>query len=549
MVYCRGDVDREAARIAYRTGSFESIEVDQNIISMKPHATPMKYIETLMLWTLVLSYPLELVASSEEKPNIIFLMTDDQRWDNFGCYGKPEFQTHNIDRLAEQGVIFDNAYYTVAICKPSRVTMFTGRYFANHRVGFTAPFDYTLSHDGLADSYPAQLKKVGYRTGFVGKVGFAVTEEAERPGTPEGYDFEKHFKSTFDFFVGDGTHSGGPSKTWPADDPVLKEIYREGRQNTGRTLKTGESVLRFLDTQPKDQPFCLSVSFLATKHDKDADMYMPHYELFKDYEFEAPENWVEGANEDLPQVIKDHARGFRLHMQRSSTRELYLRQVRRFATQGYTVDQQVGLMMAKLEEMGVLDNTIVIYTSDNGRFQGSHGLYDKCILYDESMKAPLIVFDGRVPEEQRGRRESALISSVDIAPTILSLAGLDIPESMQGRDFRSVITQTQDMSQWRDAVFMENLFIASLYNVRNEPNAMDLNQQMIAENESYRTRGVRTERWKYFVYYEHTPPVEELYDMENDPQELNNLINDPEYAEVLKRLRKKTEEMYLDAVQ
>ncbi|TWU43527.1 Arylsulfatase [Novipirellula aureliae] len=169
---------------------------------------------------------------------------------------------------------------------------------------------------------------------------------------------------------------------------------------------------------------------------------MPHYEQFKDYEFKAPDNWVEGANEDLPLVVKDHARGFRLHVQRTSTRELYLRQVRRFATQGYTVDQQVGLMMDKLKEKGLLDNTIVIYTSDNGRFQGSHGLFDKCLLYEESMKAPLIVFDGRVPESKRGRRENALISSVDIAPTILSLAGVEVPKSMQGLDFHAVLDQT-----------------------------------------------------------------------------------------------------------
>ena len=517
---------------------------------MKQIQTEMNRIQLFIFLFLVcvpLS-PFSVAAGLKDRPNIIFLMTDDQRWDNFGCYGKPEFNTQHIDRLAEAGVIFDKAYYEVSICMPSRVTMLTGRYFANHRVGFSPPYNYNLSQAGLADSYPAQLKKAGYRTGFVGKVGFSVTEEAKRPNSPKGYDLEKYFKSTFDFFVGDGTHTGGASKTWPADDPVLQEIYRQGRKNTGRTLKTGEAMLRFLDTQTKDQPFCLSVSFLAVKHDSNAHMYMPHYEQFKDYEFTAPDNWVEGANEGLPQVVKDHARGFRLHLQRTSTRELYLRQVRRFATQGYTVDQQVGLMMDKLKEKGFLDNTVVIYTSDNGRFQGSHGLYDKCLLYEESVKAPLIVFDPRMPESKRRRRENALISSVDIAPTILSLAGLERPESMQGRDFCGVLNQTQDMSQWRDAVLMENLFISSMYGARNKPNADELNEKMIAENKSYRCRGVRTDRWKYFVYYEQNPKIEELYDLEKDPQEQNNLVDNPAYAEILKKLRKRTEELYLNAV-
>lgn len=130
------------------------------------------------------------------------------------------------------------------------------------------------------------------------------------------------------------------------------------------------------------------------KHDSDAHIYRPHYDLFKDYEFEPPANWVEGSNPKLPEVVQEFWRGPRLHLQRSSTPELYQRQVRRFAAQGYTVDQQVGLLMEKLEEKGMLDNTIVIYTSDNGRFQGSHGLFDKALLYDESVKAPLIVFDG-----------------------------------------------------------------------------------------------------------------------------------------------------------
>lgn len=483
------------------------------------------------------------------RPNIIFLMTDDQRWNNFGCYGNPEFKTHNIDRLAEQGVIFDKAYYAVAICKPSRVTMLTGRYFANHRVGFSPPFDYSLSQAGLADSYPAQLKEVGYRTGFIGKVGFTVTEEAVRPGETKNYDLEKYFKTTFDFFVGDGAHTGGASKMWPADDPGLSAIYRKDRKNTTRTLRNGEAILRFLDTQPKDRPFCLSVSFLATKHDSDSHVYMPHYELFKEVEFEAPDNWVEGANEGLPQVVKDHARGFRLHLQRTSTRELFLRQVRRFATQGYTVDQQVGLMMDKLNEMGMLDNTIIIYTSDNGRFQGSHGLYDKCILYEDSIKQPLIVFDGRVPAARRGRREDALVSSVDIAPTILSMAGVAVPESMQGLDLCGILNQTQDRSQWRDAVLMENLFIASMHGARNKPDALERNEKMVAANKSYRTRGVRTDRYKYFVYYEHNPPIEELYDLDRDPQEQNNLVNNPEFAATLKKLRKQTEEMYLDVAQ
>jgi arylsulfatase A-like enzyme len=194
--------------------------------------------------------------------------------------------------------------------------------------------------------------------------------------------------------------------------------------------------------------------------------------------------------------------------------------------------------------MGVLDNTVIIYTSDNGRFHGSHGLYDKAILYDESVKAPFIVFDGRVPKEERGRRESALISSVDVAPTIVSYAGLKIPDSMQGRDLIPVIQQTQDPKQWRDSVYTESLFIGSLHQKKVPANIAEINEQVIAENKSYRSRGVRTERYKYFCYYEHSPVIEELYDMEADPYEQNNLVANPEYIEVLNKLRKETQERH-----
>ena len=484
------------------------------------------------------------VLVAQDRPNIIFLMTDDQRCDNLGCYGRPEFRTTNIDQLARQGVTFDNAYYAVSICMPSRVTMMTGRYISSHQVGFSPPYDRTLSQSDFRDSYPAQLKAAGYRTGFVGKFGFNVTETSRRPNGDKGYDFEKQLKEYFDFFAGDGTHTGGKSKIWPQEDAELAAIYEKGRKNTGRTLRTGEAMLRFLDTQPDDQPFCLSVSFLAVKHDSNSHMHRPHFDLFKDHEFTVPENWVEGANEKLPKVVKENWRGPRLHVQRSSTPELYQRQMRRFAAQGYTVDQQVGLLMEKLKEKKRLQNTIVIYTSDNGRFQGSHGLFDKALLYEESMKEPLIVFDGRKPESERGRREDAMISSVDIAPTILSLAGVKPPESMQGNDFSKILDQTQDMSVWPKAVFMENLFLVSLRGARNKPNADEINEKAIARNKSYRCHGIRTKRWKYFVYYQHDPKIEELYDLQADPFEQNNLAGDSEHGETLEKLRKQTNAMY-----
>lgn len=489
------------------------------------------------------------LAQAERPPNIIFLMTDDQRWDNMGCYGRPEFYTPNIDKLSEEGVTFDNAYYAVAICMPSRVTMLTGRYNSNHNVGFVAPNDYTLSQADFAKSYPAMLKRAGYRTGFIGKVGFTVTEEAIRPSTQKEHFYKENIGHVFDFFAGAETHERNGVLAWPEDDEELQAIYRnKDRENSSTTRRTGEAMLRFIDTQPADQPFCLSVSFYAVKHDSDRDVYWPHHEQFEAHEFEIPKNWVQGDNESLPDVVKENARGVYLHRQRSSTPEMYQRLVRRFATQGYTVDEQVGLLIQKLKEKGLLENTVIIYTSDNGRFQGSHGLFDKCLLYEESVKAPLIIYDGRMPESKRRRRESALVSSVDMAPTIVSLAGLEPTSCMQGRDLVPLLNQSQDMSNWRDAVFMEDLFLVDMFKHRYSENVDEINERLIKENKSYRSRGVCTGRWKYIVFYEHSPKIEELYDLEKDPFEQNNLAGESAYQDVLIGLRAKTKEMYQQAI-
>lgn len=465
-----------------------------------------------------------------KRPNIVFLLTDDQRWDTLGCYGRTDVITPSIDKLAAQGVAFDNAYYAVAICMPSRATMFTGRYFSDHQSGFTYPYNRTLTKEEFRDSYPAKLKEVGYRTGFVGKFGIRL--EGSNQTAP---DF-------FDYFV------SGNNVVVPKDDPGLKEIYRKGRPANERTLKKGDAMIRFLETQPKEQPFCLSISFDAVKNDRDSDMYPPHVEVLKDMEMWVPPNWVEGKSERLPKLL-DYCRGTYLHVARTSTPEEYQRRTRRFAVQGYTVDKQVERLMAKLEEMGVLDNTIVIYTSDNGRFHGSQGLFDKAILYEEAMKQPLIVFDGRAPESQHGKRVDAMVSSADVAPTILSLAGVEVPKRMKGLDLSGLLNGTQDMSEWRDTVLMENFFLQEIHSagIKKHPNIAALNDEIIAGNRSYRTQGVRTERFKYFKYHEHNPVIEELYDLEADPYEQNNLIANPEYAEVLSKLRKKTEQL-LDEV-
>ncbi len=462
-------------------------------------------------------------AEVERPPNIVYVMTDDQRWDTFGCYGRPEFKTTNIDKLSAEGVTFDNAHYAVAICTPSRVTVMTGRYFASHEAGFTYPYNKSVSREDFQDSYHAILKKAGYRSGFIGKYGVPVVGGG---------------REHFDFFAQRNHYDK------PKNDPVMDHIYRADRDPKERTLRKGDAMIHFLDTQPKGQPFVLSVSFDAVKNDRDDDMYGPDEAVFANQEMSVPGNWTP-VNENFPDVVKNNARGVRLHKHMCSTPELYQKLARRFATQGLTVDNQVGRLIEKLEEMGVLDNTVIIYTSDNGRFHGSHGMFDKCLLYEEATKAPLIIWDGRVAPEKRGFRVNELVSSADYAPTILGLAGLEAPESMQGRDISPLLNQTVKEGEWRDAVFMENLFIEENFEaIIHKRDQAQANADMIAGNRSYRSRGIRTKKYKYFIYFEHRPVIEELYDLENDPLEQENLVNHADYQEVLAELREKTSALH-----
>ncbi len=478
-----------------------------------------------------------LTHADEQPPNIVFLMTDDQRCDTLGCYGRPEFETQHIDQLSQEGVTFDNAYHTVAICMPSRVTAMTGRYFASHNSGFTYPHNTPVSDADFAQTYHAVLKAAGYRSGFIGKFGFCLDG---------GLDT---LKQHFDFYDAHGGHTNFGHGKW-ADTPDAFKGLSAARERTERTIKKGDSMIRFIETQPKDQPFVLSVSFDAVKHDSDNDMHIPDKAYFEEKTISVPGNYYEGANPTFPEVVKKHARGVPLHLHYSGTPEKYQRMARRFASQGRTVDSQVKRLRDKLDELGLSENTIIIYTSDNGRYIGSHGLHDKALLHEESVKAPLIIWDGR-GMKRKGEREPLLTSSTDLAPTILALAGADIPDSMQGRSLTGLLDNTADRENWRDAVFMENLFLQEMHAKAHkakkagvEIDLHALNAEVVAENRSYRSRGIRTAKWKYFIYYEHTPVVEELYDLEADPLEMNNLAASAEHAATLTSLREKTQELY-----
>ena len=439
--------------------------------------------------------PLRAIAAASApptRPNFLILLTDDQRWDMMGCAGNPIIQTPNMDWLARNGVQFMNAFVTTSICAASRASIFTGLYERTHQFTFGTP----PLRDEFADmSYPALLRAAGYRTGFVGKFGMSVGREA-RDGM-------------FDSFKPLGR---GP-------------YFKKRRDGTVRHLTdiTGDEAIAFLRDDRRDQPFCLSVSFNAPHaEDRDPKQYfwpksVDH--LYRDVAVPVPRTADPAFFEQQPPFLKESLNRVRWRWRFDTPKK------QQEMTKGYYrmisgVDGAMGRIMAELRKLKLDDNTVVVFTGDNGYFLGERGFAGKWLMHEESIRVPLVVFDPREDSAARGSRPDQMALNVDIAPTVLRLAGIGVPEKTQGRSLVPLLKG--EHPQWRTDFFYEHLF-----NTRRIP----------------KTEGVRTERWKYARYFEQAPVHEELYDLASDRHEERNLVGDEQHAAMLDSLRKRCDEL------
>ncbi len=440
----------------------------------------------------------ESAEAAARRPNIIFLLTDDQRWDALGCMGNPIIETPHIDRLAQEGVVFDHCFVTTSICMTNRASIFSGQYAARHgiidfRTEFTPP--------QLAETYPALLKDAGYYLGFIGKWGVGHP--------PEGL---------FDFDTG-----------WPGQHHFFPERNDPTRH---LTAIMGEEAIEFLEGAPDDRPFCLSISFKAP-HVQDGDpanfpqwiqdlyeefpggfLYDPALEpLYRDVVIPPvplmePEHFA--ALPDFLQATENRRRW----KWRFATPEMYQRSVKAYYRLITGVDLVVGRIVEALREQELLEDTVILFHSDNGFYLGERGFAGKWFGHEESIRVPLVVFDPSLPERQRGTRRQQFALSIDIAPTILEMAGAVIPEGVQGRSLVPVLAESSH--SWREEFFYEHLF---------EHPAIP------------RSEGVRTQRHKYLRYLDSDPLYEELYDLEKDPHEANNLAGQPAHEALLETMR------------
>lgn len=425
-----------------------------------------------------------------QKPNIIFLLTDDQRWDALGCAGNSIIHTPNMDKMAKNGIRFTNAFVTTSICAASRASIFTGVVERTHGYTFGTP---PVPEQYAENSYSLLLRSAGYRTGFVGKYGVQMDIDVSQ---------------LFDSFVKLGRNPY--FKKQP--DGTVKHL----------TDITGDKAIEFLRSCSTDQPFCLSVSFNAPHaEDSDSRQYIwpksvDH--LYKDVKIPEPKLSESEFFSKQPEFLRESLNRVRWKW-RFDTPEKYQQMVKGYYRMVSGVDVVIGRIMEELERLEFDKSTVIFLMGDNGYFLGERGYAGKWVPYEESLKVPLIMYDPRSDDVADGKA-SQMVLNIDIAPTILELAGVSIPKTIQGHSLVPILKgQTKE---WREEFFFEHLYDHS---------------------KIPKCEGIRTERYKYIRYFEQKPVYEEMYDLENDLLETQNLVNDSKYVGILNQLRNRCNEL------
>ena len=493
-------------------------------------------------------FGLSLCAKPVGRPNVLVILSDDQRADHLGVNGHPVLRTPNLDHLAEEGMNFRNAFASSTACTPNRTCILTGQYERKHGVNFNSGS--SLREEAWERTYPMLLKKAGYYVGYVGKNHTPIGKSDLGVGYPSGV-----MEGSFHYWYGNHNHSTFyPKNNFPiyrnARASTQVEIFTEGALNFLSEQTGFAGASEFLKSRPLDQPFCLLVN-LNVPHNKgtgtmrmlakDPELYKSAY-LDQLEDLPIPATYLEEDEINRPKLPKHVYNGKYIDSYNyvKNRADLMERMVRVCQTlEG--VDRMVGALLAKLKQDGVADNTVTFFTSDHGIQHGEHGLGGKVLLYEESLRVPMIVHDPRIPKERRVGESEELVLSLDLAPTILELAELPVDDEMQGMSLIPLMhKKTVD---WRNDFFAENLFTG-----QNYP----------------RIEAVREQEFKYIRYFSKTPRIpyrklliasiegespifEELYDLSKDPQERQNLVGEKDYRMDLVRLRKRCQQLVIQA--
>lgn len=427
-----------------------------------------------------------------KKPNIIFILTDDQRFDAIGYAGNKLITTPEMDKLAKEGTYFKNAMVTTPICAASRASILTGLYERSHNFNFQTG---NVREEYMVNSYPRILRENGYKTGFYGKYGVRYNDLDKQFDEYESYDRNNGYKDRRGYYY----------KTL-------------GKDTVHLTRYTGQKALDFIAKADGNEPFCLSLSFSAPHaHDPAEDQYFWQKEsdaLLQNMNMPGPALGEDKYFEAQPKIVRDGFNRLRWNW-RYDTPEKYQHSVKGYYRMLSGIDREIAKIRSELQKKGLADNTVIILMGDNGYFLGERQLAGKWLMYDNSVRVPLIVFD---PRQKKQKDSDAFALNIDVPATILDLANIEAPKTWHGKSLMPVATnKTKNLE--RDTVLIEHI-----WDFENIPPS----------------EGVRTKDWKYFRYV-NDKTIEELYDLNKDPQEINNLAKDPSYTNKLAAFRKSTD--------
>jgi arylsulfatase A-like enzyme len=486
-----------------------------------------------------------------EKPNIIFIMTDDHSYQTLSAYDNRFIQTPGLERIANEGVTFTNSFVANSICAPSRAVMLTGKH--SHANGQRDNAD---TFDGTQQTFPKLLQQAGYQTALIGKWHLK--------SNPTGFDYWNILPGQGNYYNPDFIDSTGQKRYSGYVTDVITDFSTD-----------------WLDKRDKDKPFCMLVHHKAVHR-----VWMPptkYLNEFKDQQFPLPDNFydqyegrIAAASQEMSIIkdmdvvydlkmldkegdVKSPYRGYYEHgayqrmndeqraawdavynpiiedfkARKLSGKELaewkYNRYMQDYLACVKSLDDNVARLLEYLDDNGLAENTLVVYTSDQGFYMGEHGWFDKRFMYEESFRTPLLMRFPKTYTNAHGQIDK-LVQNIDYAPTFLDLAGVSIPNDMQGKSLLPLL-EDERPENWRDALY---------YHYYEYP----------AEHAVKRHYGIRTDRYKLIHFYNDIDEWE-LYDLTNDSLEMNNLYGQPEVqylADSLKSMLLEMQIQYQDPI-
>jgi len=494
-----------------------------------------------------------IILSCEKKdsrPNILFIMSDDHAFQAVSAYGYNLNNTPNIDRIANEGAIFNKGFVTNSICAPSRAVMLTGKHsFINGKV------DNIQDYNWDQDNFAKQLQASGYQTALVGKIHLR--------GLPQGFDYSAVLPGQGHYYNPDFIINGITKRIQGYVTTITTELSLDWLKNKRDDTKP---FLLLYHQKAPHRNWQSEEKYLTLFDDKTFDFPSNFFDNYEGRSAAAAQEMMISASEeqlavthglgghgrwghDFKFLIDPYGRetGFGKELKRFTPeqkkawleaytpkndamkaaklegKELALwkfnRYLKDYLRTIQSVDDGVGEVLNYLDEKNLTENTIVVYTSDQGFYLGEHGWFDKRFMYEESLRTPILM---RYPKEiKAGSEINQLIQNLDFAPTFLDYAGVKIPTDMQGESFRKILSN--EKSEWRDAIYYTYYEYPSVHMVK-------------------RHYGIRTDRYKLIHFY-YDIDQWELYDLEEDPSEMNNIYNNPKYSEIQNKMHTRLDDL------